>query len=113
MLTSLIRTPSGIGLLGMAVAVATVTVAIAYAYRPNERQLAMIRPLSLATIFAALCSFAVGIATVLEGLGNTRPPVGWNDVALGASEAFVPLFAAFGCLTIAWISVAIGMRRTS
>jgi hypothetical protein len=32
-------------------------------------------------------------------------------IALGASETVVPLFVAFGCLTVAWLVVALGMRR--
>ena len=74
----------------------------------------MIRPLSLATIFAALCSFNVGVANVLAGISATGNfgKTGWGDVALGASETFIALFVAFGCLAIAWLFVALGMRRS-
>ena len=48
---------SGVGVLGTA---------IAYAVRPTERKLELLRPLSLAAIFAAVCSFAVGAATALK-----------------------------------------------
>ena len=48
---------SGFGALGMS---------IAYVIRPTERKLALMRPLSLASIFAAVCSFTHGLATVLR-----------------------------------------------
>ena len=113
MLIHLFTHTSGIGLLGMTVAIATVAVGLAYAWKPTERRLAVMRPLSLATIFGALCSFTAGVATVLEGIGNTGPRIGWSNVALGASEAFLPLFGAFGCLTVAWLGVAVGFRKVA
>ncbi|HVL70024.1 MAG TPA: hypothetical protein VM364_22385 [Vicinamibacterales bacterium] len=97
--------------LGMLVAVAPLGVAIRYAVGPTEQRLAAMRPLSLAAIFAALSAFLVGAVNVLQGLAATAGPVGWNDVALGAAEALVPLFLAFGTLAVAWICVAVGMRR--
>lgn len=113
-LGTLLSNSSGIGALGMLVAVATVAMGMAYAIRPDERRLAMMRPLSLATIFAALCTFTVGIATILQDIGATSQlSIGsWRMIALGASEAFIPLFGASGCLTVAWLLVALGLRRT-
>jgi hypothetical protein len=101
----------GVGVLGMVVAIATVAVAGAYAIRPTEPRLALMRPLSLATIFAALFSFTAGLAMILNGISATAGPIGWSRVAAGAAESLAPLFGAFGCLTIAWILVAIGFRR--
>jgi hypothetical protein len=107
----LLRNTGGIGVLGMAVAVATVAVAAAYAIRPAERRLALMRPLSLATIFAALCTFASGVAMVFDGISTTAGPIGWSRVAAGAAESVAPMAGAFGCLTIAWMLVAVGLRR--
>ena len=89
-----------------------VAMSVVYAIHPNERRLALMRPLSLATIFAALCGFTVGMVVVLQGIGVTQTPINWRQVALGASESVVPLFVAFGCLTVSWLIVALGMRRT-
>lgn len=110
---SLWHTPSGIGILGTLVAIATVAVGFACAVRPDERRLALMRPLSLATIFAALCTFSVGIATILTGIGNSGDlsASSWRAISRGAAETFVPIFAAFGCLTVAWVLVAIGIRK--
>ena len=94
----------------MLVPIVPLVLALAYAIRPSERRLALMRPLSLATIFAALAAFAIGNALVLQGLGVTGTP-NWNNVALGASESFVPVFSSFICLMIAWFLVAVGMWR--
>ena len=109
----LLRNTGGIGMMGMAVAVATVAVALAYAIRPSERRLALMRPLSLATIFAALCTFFAGVSIILRNLSASGPnePIGWHLVAAGAAESMAPLFGAFGTLTIAWVLVAVGMRK--
>lgn len=96
---------------GMAVAVGTVAVAAAYAIRPTEGRLALMRPLSLATVFAAACTFFAGMAAICNGIANTSGPIGWNRVAAGAAETMAPVFAAFASLTIAWVLVAVGLRR--
>jgi hypothetical protein len=94
---------SGVGALGMA---------IAYAIKPTESRLALMRPLSLASIFAALCSWAAGLATVLSGLAASgRGPIDWAAVSAGLAECMVPVFVAFGFLAVAWLLVAAGLRR--
>ena len=110
----MLKQTSVLGLLGIVVALATTAYSAVYAWRPTEARLALIRPLSLATIFAALCSFNVGVANILGGLSATGHfgKTAWADVALGTSETFVALFVAFGCLAISWLFVALGMRRS-
>ena len=94
---------AGVGGLGMA---------IAYAVWPTERRLALIRPLSLAGIFAALCSFAVGVAAALKGVADTGvSPESLQRMAAGLSESCVPLFVTFAFLAVAWLLVAAGLRR--
>ena len=111
----LLRNASIIALMCMLVPVATVAISIAYVIRPDERRLALMRPLSLATIFAALCAFTVGIANIFRGIAATETlsAQSWRSISLGTSESFVPLFVAFGCLTVAWLLVALGQRRTA
>jgi hypothetical protein len=113
MLTSMWTETSILGLLGIVVALATTAYAAVYAWRPEESRLVLMRPLSLATIFAALCSFNVGIANVLIGISATEKwsDYTWRLIAKGTSETFVALFVAFGCLAISWLCVALGMRR--
>ena len=114
-IADVVRNASVIALMCMLVPVATLGMAIAYAFRPDEKRLALMRPLSLATIFSALCAFAVGAVSILRGIGvtPTLSAEDWRRVALGASETLVPLFVAFGCLTVAWLVIAVGMRRTT
>ena len=96
----------------MLVPIVPLVFALAYAIRPTERRLALMRPLSLAAIFAAVAGLTVGFAVVLQGLAATQiDNVDWNAVAMGASETFVPVFSGFACLTLSWLLVAIGMRR--
>ena len=94
---------SGVGVLGTA---------ITYAARPTERKLELLRPLSLAAIFAALCSFSVGSATALKVAAQGElGPGALRMLVAGLSEAFVPLFVAFALLAVAWLLVTLGMRR--
>jgi len=87
--------------------------AVAYAIRPTERKLALMRPLSLASIFAALCSSCGGVATVLQGLAATYEvgPAKVSPVLMGFRETIIPLFVAFAFLSVAWLLVVVGMRR--
>jgi hypothetical protein len=94
----------GVGVLGMA---------IAYAVRPTEHKLMLMRPLSMAAIFAAICSSSFGFATVLAGAGDTPE---WNVLSVGLafrglSECFIAPATAFAFLAVAWLVVALGMRR--
>ena len=103
-----------LGKLGLVVALAPLGVALLCAVKPTERRLALMRPLTLATIFAALCSFTIGVANMLHGLAATgdMTQVAWQAVAAGGAETIVPLIVAFGCLTVSWLLVALGLRRT-
>jgi hypothetical protein len=94
----------------MLMPIAPLVLALAYAIRPNERRLAVMRPLSLAAIFSALASLSIGAIVILDGLSTTGTP-NWRLVALGAAETFVPVFSSFACLTLSWLLVAVGMRR--
>ncbi|MGH9409328.1 MAG: hypothetical protein ACRD1V_07720 [Vicinamibacterales bacterium] len=89
--------------------------AIVYAMRPTERRLALMRPLSLAAIFAALGSVVGGIAMVLNGAGGTSTFTiqTFRTISRGISEAMVPIYFGFGCLTVAWLLVTVGMKRAS
>ncbi len=88
---------------------------VVYAVRPSERRLALMRPLSLAGIFAALCDLLVGLANALRSIAATNS-LDTSSVRLGAlalSDALIPMFIAFACLTVAWLCVALGLTRHS
>jgi hypothetical protein len=102
-----------LGLLGIAVSLATVAFALVYAIRPRERLLIAMRPLTLAAVFGGLSSFTFGLTTILRGvsaLGGFSAEA-WSRIAAGLAVSVAGLFVAFGCLTIAWLLVALGLRR--
>jgi hypothetical protein len=106
----------GIYLMGFVILVAGVGVfgtSIAYAIRPTEQKLALMRPLSLAAIFAAICSSSVGMATALKYAADTEAlsPKSVAVMLAGLSESLIPPFVAFAFLAVAWLLVTVGMRR--
>ncbi len=100
-----------IALASMFMGVAPLGMGLAYAIWPSEQRLALMRPLSLATIFAALSGSVLGLLNILRGVGMTRQPSFSSVTAIGLAEALVPLFVGFGCLTVAWLAVTVGLWR--
>jgi hypothetical protein len=98
-------------LASMFVGVLPLAMAVVYAIWPNEQRLALIRPLSLATIFAAAASIAVGAIYLLRYISRTGQVAFSPAMASGIAESFVPVFFAFGCLTVTWLCVTIGLAR--
>ena len=100
-----------IALLSLVVGVLPMGFGVLYALRPSEQRLALMRPVSLAAIFAGLCGLFSGFVIILRGIAVTPNPIPFRTVALGVAEALVPLFITFGGLTVAWLCVAVGLRR--
>ena len=84
----------------------------AYLFRPTEQRLAMMRPLSLAGIFAGLNGSTLGAINVLRGFW-LEPPRDGRIAIIGAAESIVPLYVSFSTHMLAWLLVAAGMRRKS
>jgi len=84
----------------------------AFMFKPTEQRLAMMRPVSLAGIFAGLSGTALGAINTLRGVWM-EPPHDARITAIATAEALVPMFVAFSCLMVAWLCVAAGMRRTA
>ena len=101
------------GFVSLVAGLGTFGTAVAYAVKPTERKLALMRPLSLASIFAAICSFSGGVATVLSGVSATTSLTAATagPILLGLRQAVLPLFVAFGFLAVSWLLVAVGFRR--
>lgn len=103
-----------VALLGLLISTAPMVMGVIFAIQPTERRLALMRPLSLAGIFAAVCSLLVGVANGLYPLSrDALDPANLRLAALTMSEAVITTFVAFACLTVAWLCVAMGMRKHS
>jgi len=98
--------------LSMAMAAVTFGVAVAYLFWPTEQKLVLLRPLSLATIFATISGLLGGWIVVLQGVAAT--PDGILPSATlyrGLGESLVVGFVAFGLLAATWTLVAVGILR--
>lgn len=100
-------------LLSMLVAVFPIGAGLAYLVAPTERRLALVRPISLASLFSGLAGLMLGLINMLKGVWDAQQAVNWRIVAVGGAESLVPLTLAFGALTFAWLCVAVGMRRST
>lgn len=100
---------------GLLVSVAPLVVGIVYAIRPTERNLALMRPMSLAGIFAAISSLLLGMANALEAISRSAgdSAAGFKPAASMLAEAMIPSFVGFACLTVAWLCVAAAIRRAT
>jgi hypothetical protein len=100
-----------LALLSLIVTILPLFAGIAYAVRPTEARLALMRPISLAGMFAGLAGFLAGVMSVLRSIWTAETAVPSRLIAAGLGESLVPLFVAFGCLTVAWLCAALGLRR--
>jgi hypothetical protein len=98
-------------LASMFVPVLPLAMGIAYAIWPNEQRLTLMRTLSLASVFAAVAGVALGLTNELQFIGRSETVTFSPMVATGLAESLVPLFFGFGCLTVAWLCVTIGLWR--
>lgn len=106
-----IRNAGIMALAGMFVGVLPMAVAIMYVIWPTEQRLALLRPLSLATIYAAVAGTALGFINELRFVTRMTEPTFNKIVAQGFAESLITLFFGFGCLTVTWLCVTIGMWR--
>jgi hypothetical protein len=100
-----------VALVSVFMGVVPLAMSIVYAIWPTERRLELMRPLSLATIFAAVSGTTMGIINLLKVAAADHAPVWSSRTANGLAESLVPVFFGFGCLTIAWLGVAVGLWR--
>ena len=84
---------------------------VAYAIWPNEQRLTLMRPLSLAAVFASVGGMAMGFISELRFVARSQTMSFTPQVAIGTAESLVPLFFGFGCLTVGWLCVTLGLWR--
>jgi hypothetical protein len=107
----MLRAAGILALLSLIIAVLPLAGGVAYALRPTEARLALLRPVSLAGLFAGLAGSLAGAVSMLRAISMAEPAPPTRLVALGFAEALVPLFVSCGCLTVAWLCATIGLRR--
>ena len=95
------------------VGVSPLVAGVLFALRPTDRSLALMRPLSLAGIFAAVSNLFVGVANALMAISRVEAwdASGIRFAAEMMSEVVIPTFIGFAILTIAWLCIAVGTRR--
>jgi hypothetical protein len=107
------------------VGLVTLAVAARFAFHPAERTLAILRPLSAATISSALAAVLMGTANGLAGLkwavdraaaavaaGQPAPPAfSLSSTLGGVMESLGALAACAALLTVVWVLVVVGLRR--
>lgn len=98
-------------LASMFVGILPLSLGVVYAIWPSEQRLMLMRPLSLATVFAAVFGVTAGFINELRFMSRTGQFVLSQIVAIGLAESLVPLFFGFGCLTVAWLCVTVGLFR--
>jgi hypothetical protein len=102
-------------LFGLLICTVPMVFGVWFAVRPSERVLSLMRPLTLMGIFSGVADFVLALANagrvpiVMEGLDGIHLA---GIVLPTLSEGFAPTVLCFGCLTVAWACVAIGMRRS-
>ncbi len=67
--------------------------------------------LSLATVFASVAGVAVGFINSLIFITRGETVTFSPPFFIGIAESLVTLFTGFGCLTVAWLCVTIGLWR--
>jgi hypothetical protein len=107
-----LRNASIFALLSLLVGIVPLIMAVVYVSRPTERHLALMRPLSLAALFAAIAGTVLGGINVLS-LAWTREFTAetYRVMAAGTAESLVSALVGFASLTVAWLLVAVGMGR--
>src|SRR5262245_20319723 len=111
---SVLRNAGPMALASMFVGVIPMAMGVVYAIWPTELRLTLIRTLSAATVFASIGGAALGFINELRFIAMKMPTPDFTpQVAVGTAESLVTLFFGFGCLTVTWLCVTIGLWRRS
>ena len=111
-LLELLREISLFGKLTMVVAMGAFGLAVAFVFRPTEQKLVLMRPVSLASIFATLSGLLGGWIVVLGGIAATPDgSLPTPSMYRGIADSLTVGFVSFGLLAAAWLLVAMGVLR--
>ena len=84
---------------------------VLFVFRSDLRKLAMIRALSLATVFAIASGLCANVAAVFTFAARGSEPDLHVVVMVGLAESLAPGILGFTMLSISWLLVAVGTRR--
>jgi hypothetical protein len=109
---NMLREASLVALLTLALSFVPLVMALVYVIRPTERSLALMRPLSLAGLFAAITGTVLGFINVLQFAWTRELSAEtYRVMSVGVAESLVSMAVGFASLTVAWLLVAVGMGR--
>ena len=101
--------------LTMAVPIAAFGLAASYAFRPTVHKLALMRPVSLAAIFATVNGLIGGWIATLADIpappDGTLPHTTIVALSQGLAASLTVGFVCVGFLAAAWLLVTVGMVR--
>jgi hypothetical protein len=102
-------------MIGLLLGTVPIVRGLVFAIWPNERRLALMRPLSLAGLFATIGTLLLGLTNAFMLLTRRDPsdPETIRIAFAGLAEVMAGAFVGFACLTVAWLSVAVGMPKQS
>ena len=98
--------------LTVVVAIGAFGVAVSHVLRPTELKLTLMRPASLASIFATISGVIGGWIALLSSIAAT--PDGHVPASIiyqGLGESLVVGFVSFGLLAAAWLLVGVAVLR--
>lgn len=100
-------------LFSIVITAAPMAAGLAFALRPTAARLALVRALTLVGVFITCATLLSGAVNVLIGLGRQSPgaPVPPGEFYMGTAEVLVIPFIGFAFLAVAWVGVAIGLRK--
>ena len=95
----------------LAIGAGLIPIAIAFARNADPQRLSIIRALTVALVLASLTGFASGLAATAKYVVREEPkdPLPW--LLQGFAESTTNLVLGGGIAVIAWILVAVGVRR--
>ena len=90
----------------------TMVAAGVFVFRRDARKLALVRALTLATVFAIVTGLCANVAAVMTYAADHAPEGHLVDVVMhGLAESLAPGVLGFTMLSISWLLVAVGTRR--
>jgi hypothetical protein len=106
-----LRNASLFALLSIVISAAPMVAGFRFALRPSAARLALVRALTFVGVFITCATLLSGGVNVLIGLARQPPVAPPSEFYMGAAEVLVIPFIGFAFLAVAWVGVAVGLRK--